>query len=374
MPDERLIETGTLKIHLLFKKQIGMSVLLAFVILVCTTSCFSGIRERLQDRIQSRNGKTSVGTNSACDDLIPKITKGYGSNGPYDMDIKTISNPLWKRKKISVFFPKGVSDQRPVIFFSHGFGGTDWKYAYAPFIRHMVSRGYIVIFSPYQTLRATSDERYATLWNGFELAVQQFGSQMDLTRVGFVGHSFGGGATPAMAIKGLVDKGWGKKSAFMYMLAPWYSLQITSDKLRQLPGHVVLIVQVYDKDDMNDHRMAIDIFRNIQLPDKQKHFMVVRSENINGCEIVADHATPSRNPSLSLKQYGLFKPFDAVADYVFNGNSEGNKVISDISSTSEKGVYQPVYIEDNPEPLIPQKNYRFPWNDKKNVRRSLENW
>ncbi len=363
-----------LKMLFLFKKPIGVIVVCAFVIISSTTSCFSGLRDRLKERIENRISERSAGTSSACDNLVPGINKGYGSEGPYDMDIKTISNPLWKGKQISVFSPKGASDQRPVIFFSHGFGATDWEHSYTPFIRHMVSRGYIVVFSPYQTVGASFDERYATLWNGFELAVKNYGRHMDLTRVGFVGHSFGGGATPAMAHKGLVDKGWGKNSAFMFMMAPWYSFQITPEELRQFPKNTVLLIQIYDKDDVNDHRMAIDIYRSLSLPKDNKHFLMVRSKSINGCEIVADHATPNRNPSLRLKQYAVFLPFDALSDFVFKGNSKGNDVILGSRLPSEKEGYQPLATETDPAPGVSEKNYKFPWSKKTNPRRSLENW
>ncbi|MFA4915455.1 MAG: hypothetical protein WC560_02135 [Syntrophales bacterium] len=364
-----------LKMNLFSKKTLEISVLCALLVLVSITSCFSGLRERLLERRQLKQQRESpVSTSSACDGLIPEIKEGYGADGPYNMDIRTISNPLWNGEQISVFFPKGAIGQLPVILFSHAFGASDWKRAYIPFMRHMVSRGWIVVFSPYQTVGASFDERYATLWKGFDLAVQNFGNQMDLTRVGFVGHSFGGGATPAMAYKGLVKKGWGKKGAFIYILAPWYSFQISSEELRQLPSNVVMIMQVYDKDVTNDHRMALDIYRNVQLPNNQKHFQVVRSDNINGCEIVADHATPSRNPSLRLKQYSVFKTFDAVADYVFNGKTEGNQAISRTNLPSEKGSYQPLLIESNPKPQASQKSYQFPWDNNKNPRRSLESW
>lgn len=367
-----------LKINFLFKKTTGICVLCAFLILVSTTSCFSGpglrdkLRKRWQERKQVNHSQTTVSTNSACDNSIPGITEGYGAEGSYDIDIRTISNPLWKREQISVFFPKGASGQRPVIFFSHAWGGSDWKRAYTPFMRHMVSHGYIVVYSPYQTIGASHDKRYATLWKGFELAVQNFGQQMDLTRVGFVGHSFGGGATPAMAHKGFVNKGWGKNGAFMYILAPWYSFQITPEKLRQFPENTIQLIQVYDKDDINDHRMAIDIYRNTHLPKDNKHFLIVRSKNINGCELIADHATPGSNPSLRLKQYAVFLPFDALADFVFNGNPKGNQVISSTSLLSKGGSYHPLLVESNPKPRVPEKSYRFPWSNDKNQRRSLE--
>jgi hypothetical protein len=290
------------------------------------------------------------------------------------MAIETISNPLWKRKQVAVFFPKGASGQRPVIFFSHGFGANDWKDYYTQLIRHMVSRGNIVVYAPYKTIGASFEERYAILWKGFELAAKRFGDQMNLTRVGFVGHSFGGGATPAMAYKGFVGKGWGQKSAFMYIMAPWYVFQISPEELGQFPKNTTLLVQVFDKDEVNDHRMAIDIYRNITLPEDNKHFIVVCSKKIDNCDIVADHATPNRNPSLRIKQYGIFLPFDALSDLVFNGNSKDSDLITLSQMSLEKNGYMPLENDTDPVPIIAEKNYKFPWSKKMNPRLSFNNW
>lgn len=344
----------------------------AFLILVSATSCFSGLRERVRERRERRAEKEAAASSAACRGVIPAIMKGYGAEGPYAMDIRTLKNPLWGGEPVSVFFPAGAGGPRPVIFFSHGFGASDWRRAYAPFIRHMVSRGYIVVYSPYETFGASIKERYRTLWEGFEVAVRRFGPKMDLSRVGFVGHSFGGGATPAMAYRGLDEKGWGRKGAFMYILAPWYSFQITPGELRKFPKRTVVVIQVYDRDKINDHRMAIDIYRSIGLPRDQKHFQVVRSEKIDGCDLVADHATPGRNPSLLLKQYTVFRMFDALTDYVFNGNERGERVISGMKVRA--GNFHPLFDETNPEPQLPESHYRFPWNSDRNPRRSLEHW
>ncbi|NOY53041.1 MAG: hypothetical protein GXP58_05395 [Deltaproteobacteria bacterium] len=311
----------------------------------------------------------------SCDSMIPAIIEGYGTDGPWGMETETITNPLWSRKKVSVFFPRGMEGKTPVIFFSHGFGATDWRRAYEPLIRHMVSRGYIVIYSPYPTIRADIKKRYKTLWKGFELAVKRYDNRMDLTHVVFAGHSFGGGATPAMAYKGLVEKGWGRKGALLFIMAPWYSFDISPEKLRALSSMPILtVIQVYDRDQINDHRMAIDIYRNMQFPKGKTYFQVVRSLEINGCKLIADHATPGRNPSIRLKQYTVFKAFDAAADYLFHGKTTGEKVLEDPDSGGTKGSIQPILPEQNPEPEKPEDTYRFPWHGKKNPRIRLEKW
>lgn len=321
-------------------------------------------------RLMARRARQVEIANSACRGIIPEIKRGYGAEGPYGYVVKTVASPAWAGHYVSIFFPVGLVGRLPVIFFSHGFGATDWKRVYAPFMRHMVSREYIVVYSPYETFGSTN-ERYSTLWKGFEAAVQNFGERMDLSRVGFVGHSFGGGATPEMAYRGFVKNKWGKKGAFIYMLAPWYSFQITQEQLRSFPRNIVFVEQVYDKDKINDHRMAIDIYRNIRLPESRKYFQVVRSEKIGDCELEADHSTPGRNPSLYLKQYSVFRTFDALADYAFNGNRNAKEVLL---GKNQSAQYHPVIDERNPEPKIPQQNYHFSWDSGKNPRRPLEKW
>ncbi|MBU1344559.1 MAG: hypothetical protein KKE44_09690 [Proteobacteria bacterium] len=345
------------------------------MIVSISTSCMSGpLRDKWKQKQAFKNQDNADISDAACDTNIPPIMNGYGSNGSYDMDIQNLSNPMWRGKAISVFSPKGASGKHPVIFFSHAFGATDWQKVYSPLMKHIVSLGYMVVFSPYPTVMASFDKRYDTLWSGFELSVAKFGHKMDLTRVGFVGHSFGGGATPAMAYKGLVGKKWGSKGAFLYIMAPWYSFQITSEKMEKYPDHVVLIMQIYDKDDVNDHRMAIDVFKSIKLPASQKHFQFIRSESFNGCELVADHATPARNPSLRLKQYAVFKPFDAVSDYVFDGDSGGNQYLLNIAKMDKINSYRPLSNEKDPRPKFPESIYKFSWNDRNNERRGLEKW
>ncbi len=347
------------------------------ILAMTTTACFSdGLRrEKFIDRLKNRQkNKTARDLNedgSGCDRFISNISSGYGADGEYDMEIRTLSNPLWGGKDISILFPKGVTKKCPVIFFSHGYGASDWLKYYTSFMHHIVSKGYIVVFSPYQTFGARMEDRYNTLWKGFEVAVQEYKDKMDLTKVGFVGHSFGGGATPAMAYKGLWEKGWGEKAAFLYVLAPWYSYGIDDEKLTQYPDNTILVMQLYDKDETNDHRMGIDIFKSIQLPENQKFFQMIRSQKINDCMVVADHLTPTqKNSSLRLKQYAVFKPFDALSDISFNGNSDGDNWLSNPSGTS----FQPISSDKNLTPQFSESTYRFSWDDRKNKRRYSKKW
>jgi hypothetical protein len=300
-----------------------------------------------------------------CDGLISAITTGYGADGPYQMQIESISNPGLRRKPVQVFFPEGAPGKRPVIFFSHGFGPGKWEF-YSDLIRHMVSRGYIVVYSTYAEAFTSMDGRYDTLWQGFQAAANAFGDRMDLDRVGFVGHSFGGGATPAMAYRGVVQHGWGRRGALLMELAPWYVYQMSDAEFAQFPDQVMQLTEVYQQDDTNDHRMAIDIFNSVHMTNR--YFVVVHPATIHGCAIVADHATPGRNTSLRQKQYAVFKPFDALADAAFNHSAAALSSLSAMELPRNTSGYQPLTFFSHPAPFEPESYYRFPWNGKDNPR------
>lgn len=306
-------------------------------------------------------------TYADCDRLIPAIRSGYGANGPYQMSSSTLPNPGLRRKPVQVFFPQGANGRLPVIFFSHGFGPGKWQ-SYADLIRHMVSRGYIVVFSSYAEAFTSIDGRYNSLWQGFQAAADKYADRMDLTRVGFVGHSFGGGATPAMAYRGFVQHGWGRQGAFMMELAPWYMYQMSDQQLEQFPSDVFQVTEVYEQDDTNDHRIAVDIYTHTHMTDR--YFLLAHSANINGCPVTADHTTPGRNTSLRQKQYAVFRPFDALADAAFNASAAARAALLDMTQPDINGAYQPLSLELQPAPLHAESYYRFPWSGKDNPRRS----
>lgn len=289
------------------------------------------------------------------------IAVGYGADGPYAIETEQLANPGDASDQMTLYFPKGAKGPRPVVFFAHGFG-PGLTATYADFIQHMVSKGSIVVFSTYPMRGVTIDQRYDSLWQGFAAAAAQFGPRMDLSRVAFVGHSFGASAVPAMAYHGLVEKGWGKKGAFLMELAPWYSYQITEAKIASLPAQAVQFVEVYDRDEVNDHRMAIDLYKSSHARDR--FYFQVQSNP--ACGFVANHATPGRNESKLQKQYAVARPFDALADWAFDGSAAGRTALERMGDPSPG--YQPLRRMTTPEPNHPESFYRSPWSDKRNPR------
>ena len=310
---------------------------------------------------------------------IGPITSGYGANGPFDFVVEEITSPLWPIQNVSIYRPEGASGPVPTVFFSHGFQGTEPLF-YSGLLEHIASRGYAAVFSPYKTVDVSNEFRYLTLAAGFKAAVDAFPQYLDTTRVGFMGHSFGAGANPSMAYRGIVDEGWGANGAFMYSMAPWYSYDISQSQLENFPSDVKMLMQIFDDDRVNDHRMAIDIFENISIDKSEKDFVTVYTDDHPMGPLNADHFVPlgAAGSQLvdSLDYYGIFRLVDALADYTFTGNLDGKNVALGDGSPEQidMGIWpdqvpaEPLTSDDSPEINYAQLEFLQPWTNILNPR------
>lgn len=323
------------------------------------------LRDRLRQRFRgggepredALDGEAPAPTQVCEADLPPAV--GYGAAGDKATSVVTVELP-GSRDPIEVFFPTGTKETYPVIFFSHGYGPNMSRF-YRRSIDHMVSRGLIVVFGAYP-MRGSMPDRYDTLWSGFERAAAAQGEKMDLTRVGFVGHSFGGGANPTMAYRGFVTKGWGTKGGFIMSLAPWYTYFMKDAQLAQIPAHVLHAVQVYDEDTMNDHRMAIDMYASMHVTTKL--YLTVHSQTVGACRLSANHMLPGRRSAKALLEYGYFRPLDILVDASFGGNAAALAAID----RSPVPTFSPLTVDRDPRPIQPEAYYKFKWSGRMNPR------
>ena len=248
----------------------------------------------------------------------------YGSQGQFTVARQTVVNPeSGVPAPVSVFLPNNASatSRVPVIFFAHGFGGTNYQY-YEALMRQLSSNGYAVVFSPYTPdLFSSHTVRYQQLWRGFQVGVEQYGSLMDTSRVGFAGHSYGAGAVPEMARRAVVA-GWGTNGLFMFSAAPWYSW---GTNYEQIPTSAKLVVQVYWDDGTNEHLIGqMDVWN--RLPQiTERRWQVVRSAQ-TVCRLEADHGvtvsgvTAEDGEINALDYWGVWRRIHALADYTFTGS------------------------------------------------------
>jgi len=260
---------------------------------------------------------------------IPPIQSGYGANGAFTVKVDKFPSPLYDNEKVQVFRPVEESEPAPVIFFAPGFNNNDPD-EYRSLINHIVSRGYALVYLPFQVISGDitlHEKRYNTIWAGFEEAVKRFGDSFDLTRLGFVGHSYGAAALPAMMQRAVVGKGWGQNGAFVYSMAAWYVFNFNVKEYVNWPQHVKLLVQVYEDDGVCDHRMSKEMFERANLPASEKDFVMLRSERRFNYTLNAEHGTPSSgSDENALDYYGIYRMFDALADYCFNASEAGKRI------------------------------------------------
>lgn len=304
---------------------------------------------------------------------IPKPTSGYGADGAYKVAEIDFPNPLYKGTNMTIFYPLNLSGARPVIFYSHPFGGEDKNYNRGLF-EFIAKKGYALVFVPYPTTGVSVDERYNTLWAGFTEAAAKYPAVLDTQKVGFMGHSFGGGASTALAYRAFTEKGWGKNGRFIFTMAPWYSYQISTEQLQNFPANTQFITQVYEDDTVNDHRLAIDIFKNINIPNTEKDFFYMKSSVVSRYTYRADHTLPnSRSAYDAYDYYGIYRLLDALADYSFNNNTAaknialGNNSAGQVTMPGYGGqVMAPLEVTDDPAPRYPQAKYEFRCSDPAN--------
>lgn len=271
----------------------------------------------------------------------------YGSFGQFDVNRQEIPNPNASAPgPISVFVPSNATNTNkvPVVFFAHGFGGTDYRF-YESLLRQLSSNGYIVVFSPYTaSIFFTNAGRYDQLWGGFAKAVEDFGNIMDTSKIGFAGHSYGAGATPEMARRGLAE-GWGKSGLFMFIMAAWYNWGTDLD---QIPATAKMVVQVYWDDETNEHLVSQNDIWNKLSQITEKKWQVIRASKTY-CSLDAGHGLPvtdglqqTEAATDAYDVWGVWRRIHALSVYTFTGNKEAKGVAfgDDASMGKWRGIFR----------------------------------
>lgn len=258
----------------------------------------------------------------------------YGGVGSFAITVETLANPhpsAPANKPVTMYLPSGKRNS-PVLFFSHAYAATDVA-VYDSLFRRVASHGYAIVHVPYAPIPpgdAKNATRYAQLWDGFVAAVARNPLDLDTTRVGFVGHSFGGGATPELARRGFVERGWGSNGKMMAIFAPWYSWGTGHGTL---PADVRTIVQVYADDAANDHVIAREDVWNKIPQIVEKRWLLVRTDTCE-CGLLANHVAPMTAAQAQsdgerdngLDAWAVARRLHALAAYTFEGKADAKAI------------------------------------------------
>jgi len=314
---------------------------------------------------------------SACaqynDPNFPKPSSGYGADGTHAVGVKSFTNPNYPAKNIEIYYPADINTSVPTIFYSHAFGGNV-SANISGMLNFVAQKGYAIVYVPYQTIGVSIADRYNNLLAGFRKAARDYPAIIDTTRVGFLGHSFGGGASFGLAYQCFTENSWGQNGRFIYALAQWYAYNITQVQLQSFPANTKVLTEVFDDDSTNDHRMAVDVFNNLNISAAEKDFLLVKSDTIGSYIYSAEHNLPNTSAAFdALDYYAYYRLLDALCDYNFNGNAAGKNVALGNGSAAQVTMpagLKPLVQTDHPVAVYPEGKYLYPCTDTQNPRSS----
>lgn len=235
-----------------------------------------------------------------------------GNEGPCGgMTKREVFNPAAWELPTYVLEPTGCPGRRPVIFFGHGYVAS-FTEGYTQLLEHLVSRGFVVVYPGY-SVQFDPPQQYRAEDAGFVAGVASLpADRVDLSRIGFVGHSFGAGMIPRMMQ--LADaRGWGSDAMWAVQLSPAWAFEVGDGPI-VLPDHARVLAISYEHDVFVDTQVATEGLLAMTTTHKQQ--MIVHGEG-------SDHLLPLTLPiPASVDRYdrwATWRPIDAWSRCALDG-------------------------------------------------------
>ncbi|MCK8616299.1 alpha/beta hydrolase [Gordonia sp. C13] len=302
---------------------------------------------------------------SAQGPLLPPAqpSSGLGAQGPCGSTVAVHANPVDATQKIAIHSPTGTAatpllggrcndPKRPVVVIVHGLlAGIDAQLLgssvlYRDIINHFVAAGNVVVFATWPTNPYNFSEAVAQQDRALGYA-QRFTPRADFSKLGFIGHSMGGGALPFLAQQA-VHRGWGSSSLWLFQIAPAFASDVGTGSI-SVPQYTRVVVENFDHDNVLDARIGIEQFNAYDLPVEQKRHITVRSD-FRGPLTRLDATHLSANsvlaPNDAIRFYGIYRVGDALQSCALTGShctsdlsymgewSDGRAVRKSISTTT----------------------------------------
>ena len=264
------------------------------------------------------------------DDGTAGITNGYGAWGTYTY-VQEASTDVVGKGTITFYHPDmATPQQRPVIFFISGWA-REYQ-TYDKFFKYLASIGCSVV-NIYNTRPGSINTSYQNSLDMMQQAAITYSNWIDTSKVGLMGHSYGGGATIWLG-KQVFDRNgfnWGTNGRFIMTFAQWLSFKVTDVDLQNYPPNVyLLMLQSYD--DLHgggpnyntDPRALRAVYQLINIPDNNKDFVTVFSDvdpahqydyNGNTYSYKASHYSCY---TTAIDSQGNYQPYDAQDVFLSN--------------------------------------------------------
>ncbi len=313
----------------------------------------------------------------------PKITNGYGAFGNHPIAEKKFDNTYLLSNgfdsgdggvEMTMRYPSDVQGPVPTVLFASGYE------QYSPSIfdsllNFIASKGYCVVFTPYPT----SSNWAAALYEGMNQAIDEnTGANagdlniIDTTRIGFFGHSLGGGDIFWLGHKFYVDHGYGANAKFLFSVAGWIGFKMTEAYLADYPDDCKLRVEIWEEDDHDignnppgntSPRIQYYLFHQINIPDSEKNYVkVLGGPDQDGYHYSTHHDLVTMAQYNALDFYAIFRPLDAMMDWTFNGVASAKGLA--LGTNPDMGPFPNLDTDYNSFVFAYNENtYKYPCDD-----------
>ncbi len=258
---------------------------------------------------------------------IPELTGSYyGAMGEHPVRKISIANPAYPNGihdhdgndydlHVDLYVPADMIGKRPTVFFIAGWHKYHSENYYS-LLYFIASQGYNCIYIPYVHPDPTSNPDL--LLGVLDGIVEQFAPMIDTTRVGYAGHSEGGGLIFYLA----KDRPqWGTNGRFLFSLAAWWGFNLPETGNVNYPPNTNMIIQMGNptKDKGTDPRQNIDFLLHNNIPLERKTYLYLPGDD----DHPATHGisySGFENGSYTydaLQQVGLFRPLESLMHYSF---------------------------------------------------------
>ncbi len=305
--------------------------------------------------------------NPAYQEEIPNL----GNNYPGDNSFYFGSNDETVRLKVDMYTPAGPIVPRPTVFFISG-----WRHYFSEqfysLLYFIATKGFNAIFISYEEVKGSGRNHIKQVL--LQIANDpRFSSRIDLSRVGFMGHSLGAGILFHLAIE-LGD--WGTQGRFIFPLAGATAYYQEQQQIN-LPPNTKMIIQTYNEAENDriynwdtDPRFSIDYLVNSNINYSDKTFLYLPGDELHE----SNHSTPKSRYENgifyfdALQQIGLFRPLESLMRYSFEIDTVWKHIgLPENDQTTSTNNIQ-FYSGDHPYSDLeisndPSDNFRFRFND-----------
>ncbi|HMG44695.1 MAG TPA: hypothetical protein VK611_25400 [Acidimicrobiales bacterium] len=233
---------------------------------------------------------------------------------------------------------------RPVVFVVHGYLANS-NILYEGIIDHFTRAGNIVVMATYGSGNLADVPGSANIEvAAIDAAVPQLDRE-DMSKVGLIGHSLGGGMLPFVTQQ-VASRGWGGSALWLFSLAPYQGIGTGTIAL---PAHTRAVVEAYSDDGLVNRSVGVDLFHRMSMPNSQKDHVTVRTSSLGGVTLSAAHTSPNSiiAPDDAIKFFGIYRVGDIVESCAVTGQHCSDDM-GFMGTWSDGTAVLPSVVSDNP--------------------------